>query len=183
MTSGQVSALFYAPIKERKAWNTRMTLLWTILDVIFEMWGNCQFLRLNLHISLYRLFIAFIQYILSLEWSWNSHCSNRSDNEIPTTAALNCCCPHHVVEWPCGQAGLKQLLCCQEEAAIKGGYSSPIKVMGVLTIPFSGLNLWICGLNLVLIFFLCPLMVDSLHLSLFFLYNFQYVIFFNISKQ
>ena len=66
---------------------------------------------------------------------------------------------------------------------IKGGYSSPIKVMGVLTIPFSGLNLWICGLNLGLIFFLCLLMVDSLHLSLFFLYNFQYVIFFNISKQ
>ena len=88
LTSGQVSALFYAPIKEWKAWNTRMTLLWTILDVIFEMWGNCQFLRLNLHISLYRLFIAFIQYILSSEWSWNSHCSNRSDNEIPTTAAL-----------------------------------------------------------------------------------------------
>ena len=77
----------------------------------------------------------------------------------------------------------KQLLCCQEETAIKGGYSSPIKVMGVLTIPFSGLNLWICGLNLGLIFFLCPLMVDSFHLSLFFLYNFQYVIFFNISKQ
>ena len=105
------------------------------------------------------------------EWSWNSHYSS------------TCCCPHHVVEWACGQAGLKQLLCCQEETAIKGGYSSPIKVMGVLTIPFSGLNLWICGLNLGLIFFLCPLMVDSLHLSLFFLYNFQYVIFFNISKQ
>ena len=149
-----------------------MTLLWTILDVIFEMWGNCQFLRLNLHISLYRLFIAFIQYILSSEWSWNSHYSS------------TCCCPHHVVEWPCGQAGLKQLLCCQEETAIKGGYSSPIKVMGVLTIPFSGFNLWICGLNLGLIFFLWdPLMVDSFHLSLFFLYNFQYVIFFNISKQ
>ena len=64
-----------------------------------------------------------------------------------------------------------------------GGGCSPIKVMGVLFIPFSGLNLWICGLNLGLRFCLCPLIVDSLHLTLFFLNNFQYAIFFNISKQ
>jgi len=47
-----------------------------------------------------------------------------------------------------------------------GGYS-PIKVMGVLIIPFSGLNLWNCGLNLGLRFSLHPLMVDSLHLPYF----------------
>ena len=30
---------------ERKTCNTRVTLLWTILDAIFEMWGNLSFTR------------------------------------------------------------------------------------------------------------------------------------------
>ena len=90
---------------ELKTRITRVTLLWTILDALFEIWGKFvfypkkdrQFHRWNLHISLNRLFIAFIQCILSSEWSWNSYCSSV------------CSCPQHVVEWPCGQVGPKHL--------------------------------------------------------------------------
>ena len=70
---------------EPKTRITRVTLLWMILDALFEIRGKFvfypkkdrQFHRWNLHISLYRLFIAFIQCILS-----------SSDREIPTAAAF-----------------------------------------------------------------------------------------------
>ena len=98
---------------EGKTCNMRVTLLWTILDAILDERKfvfypkKCrQFHRWNLHMSLYGLVIAFIQCILSSEWSWNSNCSSA------------CSCLQHVVEWPCGQVGPKQLLCCQEEIAL-----------------------------------------------------------------
>ena len=71
--------------------------IWDMRKLVFYLKKYSQFHRLNLHISLYRLFIAFIQCILSSEWSWNSYCSSV------------CSCPQHVVEWPCGQVGPKQL--------------------------------------------------------------------------
>ena len=71
--------------------------IWDVRKFVFCPKKCRQFHRWNLHISLYRLFIAFIQCILSSEWSWNSYCSSV------------CSCPQHVVEWPCGQVGPKQL--------------------------------------------------------------------------
>jgi len=70
---------------------------WDVRKFVFCPKKCRQFHRWNLHISLHRLFIAFIQCILSLEWSWNSYCSSV------------CSCPQHVVKWPRGQVGLKQL--------------------------------------------------------------------------
>ena len=71
--------------------------IWDMRKSVFYPKEYSQFHCLNLHISLYRLFIAFIQCILSSEWSWNCYCSSV------------CSCPQHVVKWPCGQVGLKQL--------------------------------------------------------------------------
>ena len=79
--------------------------IWDTRKFVFYPKKYSQFHRLivafiassTVHISLYRLFIAFIQCILSSEWSWKSYCSSI------------CSCPQHVVEWPCGQVGPKQL--------------------------------------------------------------------------
>ena len=103
---GQVKALFYVPIKSKsgkratRAWPCLNHLgcdTWDMKKSVFYPKEYSQFHCLNLHISLYRLFIAFIQCILSSEWLWNSYCSSV------------CSCPQHVVEWPRRQVGLKQL--------------------------------------------------------------------------
>ena len=99
---------------ERKTCNTRVILFWTISDAIFEMSGNLSFARRNVVNFIAEIYIfpfidcvlLIIQCILSSEWSWNSFWSSV------------CSCPQHVVEWPCGQVGPKQLLCCQEEIAL-----------------------------------------------------------------
>ena len=71
--------------------------IWDVRKFVFYPKKCRQFHRWSLHMSLYGLFIAFIQCILSSEWLWNSYCSSV------------CSCPQHVVEWPCGQVGPKQL--------------------------------------------------------------------------
>ena len=82
--------------------------IWDMTKFVFYPKKCRQFHRWSLHniMSLYGLFIAFIQCILSSGWLWNSYCSSV------------CSCPQHVFEWPCGQVGPKQLLCCQEEIAL-----------------------------------------------------------------
>ena len=70
--------------------------IWDVRKFAFYPKKCRQFHHWNLHIFLYRLFIACIQCILSSEWSWNSYCSSV------------CSCPQHVVEWPCGQVGPKK---------------------------------------------------------------------------
>ena len=82
--------------------------IWDMTKFVFYPKKCRQFHRWSLHniMSLYGLFIAFIQCILSSGWLWNSYCSSV------------CSCPQHVFEWPCEQVGPKQLLCCQEEIAL-----------------------------------------------------------------
>ena len=66
---------------ERKTCNRRVTLLWTILDAIFEMWGNLSFTRTNV-VNFY--IFPFIDCLLLL---FNVF-YHRSDREIPTAAAF-----------------------------------------------------------------------------------------------
>ena len=77
---------------------------WDMGKSVFYPKEYSQFHCLNLHISLYRLFIAFIQCILSSEWLWNSYCSSI------------CSCPQHVIDWPRGQVGSKQLFMLSRRA-------------------------------------------------------------------
>ena len=67
--------------------------IWDTRKFVFYTKKYSQFHRLNLHIS---LFIDCLL-LLSSEWSWNSYCSSI------------CSCPQHVVKWPRGQVGSKQL--------------------------------------------------------------------------
>ena len=62
--------------------------IWDVRKFVSYPKNSRQFLRWNLHISLYRLFIDFIQYILSPEWSWNFYSSSVYS------------CPQLVAEWP-----------------------------------------------------------------------------------
>ena len=50
--------------------------IWDVRKLVFYPKKCCQFHRWSLHMSLYGLFIAFIQCILSSEWLWNSYCSS-----------------------------------------------------------------------------------------------------------
>ena len=67
---------------ERKTCNTRVTLLWTILN---EMWGNLSFTRRNVVNFIAEIYIfPFIDCLLLL---FNVF-YHRSDREIPTAAAF-----------------------------------------------------------------------------------------------
>ena len=70
---------------QRKTCNVRVTLLWTILDAIFETWGNLSFTQRNVVNFIAEAYICPSMDCLLLLFNVFYH---QNDCEIPTAAAF-----------------------------------------------------------------------------------------------